>query len=107
MDTRVAGHQARRPFNRALLVALDDGRFRIRSVHVKAAVHRHGFFVRRKKFFCPLKFFSAFLIFFASRKEVSWRRPMTMGELFTVAALASIALMMAAYWQSDDDGGLV
>ena len=32
---------------------------------------------------------------------------MTMGELFTVTALISIALMMAAYWQSDDDGGLV
>jgi hypothetical protein len=32
---------------------------------------------------------------------------MTMGELFTVAALTSIALMIAAYWQSDDDGGLV
>ena len=32
---------------------------------------------------------------------------MTMGELFTVTALISIALMIAAYWQSDDNGGLV
>ena len=32
---------------------------------------------------------------------------MTMGVLFTVTALVSIALMIAAYWQSDDDGGLV
>jgi len=32
---------------------------------------------------------------------------MTMGDLFTVAAPISIALMIAAYWQSDDDGGLV
>jgi hypothetical protein len=31
---------------------------------------------------------------------------MAMGELFTVTALISIALMIAAYWQSDD-GGLV
>jgi hypothetical protein len=32
---------------------------------------------------------------------------MTMGALFTVTALISIALIIAAYWQSDDDGGLV
>jgi hypothetical protein len=32
---------------------------------------------------------------------------MAMGELFTVPALISIALMIAAYRQSDDDGGLV
>jgi hypothetical protein len=32
---------------------------------------------------------------------------MAMGELFTVATLISFALMIAAYWQSDDDGGLV
>jgi hypothetical protein len=32
---------------------------------------------------------------------------MTMGVLFTVTALISIALIVAAYWQSDDDGGLV
>jgi hypothetical protein len=33
--------------------------------------------------------------------------PMTMGELFAVTALISIGLMIAAYWQSDDDGDLV
>jgi hypothetical protein len=32
---------------------------------------------------------------------------MTMGELFAVTALISIALMIAVYWQSDNDGGLV
>jgi hypothetical protein len=32
---------------------------------------------------------------------------MTMGDLFTVTALISIALIIAAYWQSDEDGGLV
>jgi hypothetical protein len=32
---------------------------------------------------------------------------MTMGDLFTVTALISIALTIAAYWQGDDDGGLV
>ena len=32
---------------------------------------------------------------------------MTMGDLFTITALSSVALMVAAYWQSDDDGGLV
>jgi hypothetical protein len=32
---------------------------------------------------------------------------MAMGELFTLTVLISIALMIAAYWQSDDDGGLV
>jgi hypothetical protein len=32
---------------------------------------------------------------------------MTMSDLFTVTALISIALMIAAYWQGDDDGGLV
>jgi hypothetical protein len=32
---------------------------------------------------------------------------MAMSELFTVTALISIALMIAAYWQSDDDGGRV
>ena len=32
---------------------------------------------------------------------------MAMGELFAVTTLISIALMIAAYWQSDDDGGLV
>ena len=32
---------------------------------------------------------------------------MATGDLFTVTALISIGLMMAAYWQSDDDGGLV
>jgi hypothetical protein len=31
---------------------------------------------------------------------------MAMSELFTVTALISIALMIAAYWQSDDDGGM-
>jgi hypothetical protein len=31
---------------------------------------------------------------------------MATGELFMVAALISLALMIAAYWQSDDDGGL-
>jgi hypothetical protein len=31
---------------------------------------------------------------------------MTMGDLFTITALISVALMIAAYWQSDDDGGL-
>jgi hypothetical protein len=30
-----------------------------------------------------------------------------MGDLFTVTALISIALIIAAYWQSDEDGGLV
>jgi hypothetical protein len=30
-----------------------------------------------------------------------------MGDLFTITALISVALMIAAYWQSDDDGGLV
>jgi hypothetical protein len=32
---------------------------------------------------------------------------MTMGDLFTITALISVALMIAAYWQSDDGGGLV
>ena len=32
---------------------------------------------------------------------------MTMGDLFTITALISVALMIAAYWQSDDDGDLV
>jgi hypothetical protein len=32
---------------------------------------------------------------------------MTIGDLFTITALISVALMIAAYWQSDDDGGLV
>ena len=32
---------------------------------------------------------------------------MAMGELFTVTVLISIALVIVAYWQSDDDGGLV
>jgi hypothetical protein len=32
---------------------------------------------------------------------------MATGDLFTVTALISIGLMIAAYWQSDDDGGLV
>jgi len=32
---------------------------------------------------------------------------MATGDLFTVTALNSISLMIAAYWQSDDDGGLV
>ena len=32
---------------------------------------------------------------------------MTMGDLFTITALISLALMIAAYWQSGDDGGLV
>jgi hypothetical protein len=32
---------------------------------------------------------------------------MTMGASFTVTALISIALMIAAYSQSDDDGGLL
>jgi hypothetical protein len=32
---------------------------------------------------------------------------MTMGDLFTVTALISIALIIAAYWQSEDDGGLL
>jgi hypothetical protein len=32
---------------------------------------------------------------------------MAMGELFTVTVLISIALMITAYWQSDDDGGLI
>lgn len=32
---------------------------------------------------------------------------MTMGDLFTVTALISIVLVIAAYWQSGDDGGLV
>ena len=33
--------------------------------------------------------------------------PMVTGELFIGSAVISIALMIAAYWQSDDDGGLV
>jgi hypothetical protein len=32
---------------------------------------------------------------------------MTVSDLFTITALISVALMIAAYWQSDDDGGLV
>ena len=32
---------------------------------------------------------------------------MTISDLFTITALISVALMIAAYWQSDDDGGLV
>ena len=32
---------------------------------------------------------------------------MAMSDLFTITALISLALMIAAYWQSDDDGGLV
>ena len=32
---------------------------------------------------------------------------MTMSGLFTITTLISVALMIAAYWQSDDDGGLV
>jgi hypothetical protein len=32
---------------------------------------------------------------------------MTMSDLFTITALISLALMIAAYWQGDDDGGLI
>jgi hypothetical protein len=32
---------------------------------------------------------------------------MAMGELFTVATVISLALMIAAYWQGNNDGGLV
>jgi hypothetical protein len=32
---------------------------------------------------------------------------MTMSDLFTITAVISMALMIAAYWQSDDDGGLI
>ena len=32
---------------------------------------------------------------------------MTISDLFTITALISLALMIAAYWQSDDDGGLI
>jgi hypothetical protein len=32
---------------------------------------------------------------------------MTISDLFTITALISVALMIVAYWQSDDDGGLV
>jgi hypothetical protein len=60
--------------------------------------------LHRKKLLTPL---FAFLIFLPTRKEVLRRQPMAMGELFTVTVLISIALMIAAYWQSDDDGGLV
>jgi hypothetical protein len=30
-----------------------------------------------------------------------------MSDLFTITALISLALMIAAYWQGDDDGGLI
>jgi hypothetical protein len=32
---------------------------------------------------------------------------MTIGELFAVTTLISIGLMIAAYWQNDDNGGLI
>ena len=32
---------------------------------------------------------------------------MTIGALFAVTTLISIGLMIAAYWQSDNDGGLI
>jgi hypothetical protein len=62
-------------------------------------------FLHRKNFF-PLKLFSAFLIFSASRKEVL-EALMTMGELFALATLLSVMFALAARWQNDDDGGLI
>jgi hypothetical protein len=32
---------------------------------------------------------------------------MMMGELFAVAAVLSILFALAAYWQKDNDGGLI
>jgi hypothetical protein len=60
--------------------------------------------LQRKKDLKPL---FAFLVFLPAGKEVLRRQPMAMGELFTVTVLISIALMIVAYWQSDDDRGLV
>jgi hypothetical protein len=63
-------------------------------------------FVRRKKF-RPLEIFFCFSNFFAKPERRFLEADMAMGELFAVTTLISIALMIAAYWQSDDDGGLV
>jgi hypothetical protein len=62
-------------------------------------------FVRRKNFF-PLKICYGFLIFFQPERR-SLEATMTIGELFAVTTLISIGLMIAAYWQSDNDGGLI
>ena len=61
-------------------------------------------FVRRKNFF-PLKLCFGFLIFFRERR--SSEATMTIAELFAVTTLISIGLMIAAFWQSDNDGGLI
>jgi hypothetical protein len=85
-------------------VALDDRRFRIRSVDVKGALHRPKLFFCAANRIFPLETFFCFSNF-SSQKGGS-EGAMAMGELFTITALISIALMIAAYWQSDD-GGLV
>src|SRR5690349_14469689 len=60
----------RRPLNRAP-GGLDGQRFRKRHINFKMPYSRFRVrFLHRKNFF-PLKLFSAFLIFSASRKEVS------------------------------------
>jgi hypothetical protein len=61
--------------------------------------------LHRKKFFV-LKHCFVFLILLPGERRYL-EAAMAIGELFTVAALISIALMIAAYRQSDDDGGLV
>ena len=58
-----------------------------------------------QKFF-PLKLFFGFLIFFQPERRFL-EATMTIGELFAVTTLISIGLMIAAYWQSDDNGGLI
>jgi hypothetical protein len=63
-------------------------------------------FVRRKKSF-PLETLFWFSNFFCQSERRFLEATMTMGELFAVTALISIGLMIAAYWQSDNDGGLV
>ena len=62
-------------------------------------------FVRRKNFF-PLKLCFGFLTFFQPERRFM-EATMAIDELFAVTTLISIGLMIAAYWQSDNDGGLI
>jgi hypothetical protein len=104
MDTRVAGHQDRRPFISSLLGALDSRRFRIRAVHVKGSPVWGEVLLHRKKFFV-LKHCFVFLILLPGERRYL-EAAMAMGVLFTVTTLISIALMIAAYRQSDDGGSV-
>ena len=105
MDTRVAGHHVRRPFTPSPQRHSTNRRFRIGSGHVKGAPAPGMHFVRCKNFF-PLKLFFGFLIFFQPERRFL-EATMTIGELFAVTTLISIGLMIAAYWQNDDNGGLI